>query len=101
MKFDLNDKGELAFTKEAAHTRNRILHADALGEASVQLLEQLLEVFDRYRVETHEELAVLLVGQRVSRERMVELALDGLDATEDATRTTIQIAQRAFLNAQL
>ena len=26
--FDKNDKGELAFTKEAAHSRSRILHAD-------------------------------------------------------------------------
>ncbi len=57
----------------------------SLGEAGVQLLEELLEVFDRYRIEICEEL-VLVVGQRVSRERMVELVLDGLDATEDAAR---------------
>lgn len=32
MKFDLNDDGSLAYTKEAAHSRSRILHAD--GDAT-------------------------------------------------------------------
>ena len=42
-KFDLNAKGELAFTKEAAHSKNRILHAD--GDATGRLLHLfLLEV---------------------------------------------------------
>jgi L-aspartate oxidase len=40
MKFDLNDKGELAFTKEAAHTRNRILHAD--GDATGRMMHIFL-----------------------------------------------------------
>jgi L-aspartate oxidase len=35
-KFDKNNKGQLAFTKEAAHSTNRILHAD--GDATGRLL---------------------------------------------------------------
>ena len=40
MKFDLNEKGELAFTKEAAHSRNRILHAD--GDATGRMMHIFL-----------------------------------------------------------
>ncbi len=40
MKFDLNDKGNLAYTKEAAHSRNRILHAD--GDATGRELHMFL-----------------------------------------------------------
>lgn len=40
MKFDLNEKGELAFTKEAAHSRNRILHAD--GDATGRMIHIFL-----------------------------------------------------------
>lgn len=40
MKFDLNDKGELAYTKEAAHSRNRILHAD--GDATGRMIHIFL-----------------------------------------------------------
>ena len=40
MKFDLNDKGELAYTKEAAHSRNRILHAD--GDATGRMMHIFL-----------------------------------------------------------
>ena len=39
-KFDLNEKGELAFTKEAAHSRSRILHAD--GDATGRMLHMFL-----------------------------------------------------------
>ena len=38
--FDLNAKGELAFTKEAAHSRSRILHAD--GDATGRMLHLFL-----------------------------------------------------------
>lgn len=38
--FDKNDKGELAFTKEAAHSRSRILHAD--GDATGRELHMFL-----------------------------------------------------------
>lgn len=39
-RFDKNDKGELAFTKEAAHSRSRILHAD--GDATGRMLHMFL-----------------------------------------------------------
>lgn len=40
LKFDLNAKGELAFTKEAAHSRSRILHAD--GDATGRMMHMFL-----------------------------------------------------------
>ncbi|KAB7884453.1 L-aspartate oxidase [Poseidonibacter ostreae] len=40
LKFDLNDKGELAYTKEAAHSRSRILHAD--GDATGRMIHVFL-----------------------------------------------------------
>jgi len=40
LEFDLNDKGELAYTKEAAHSRNRILHAD--GDATGRMIHVFL-----------------------------------------------------------
>ncbi|PLY05000.1 MAG: L-aspartate oxidase [Arcobacter sp.] len=40
LEFDLNDKGELAFTKEAAHSRSRILHAD--GDATGRMMHLFL-----------------------------------------------------------
>jgi len=39
-EFDLNDKGELAYTKEAAHSTSRILHAD--GDATGRMLHMFL-----------------------------------------------------------
>ena len=39
-QFDLNSKGELAFTKEAAHSNSRILHAD--GDATGRMLHMFL-----------------------------------------------------------
>jgi len=39
-EFDKNDAGELAFTKEAAHSRSRILHAD--GDATGRMLHIFL-----------------------------------------------------------
>ncbi|RXK08019.1 L-aspartate oxidase [Halarcobacter bivalviorum] len=40
LEFDLNDKGQLAFTKEAAHSRSRILHAD--GDATGRMVHLFL-----------------------------------------------------------
>ncbi len=40
IEFDLNDQGKLAFTKEAAHSRSRILHAD--GDATGRMLHVFL-----------------------------------------------------------
>jgi L-aspartate oxidase len=39
-EFDKNDKGELAYTKEAAHSTSRILHAD--GDATGRMLHMFL-----------------------------------------------------------
>lgn len=39
-EFDKNDSGQLAFTKEAAHSRSRILHAD--GDATGRMLHIFL-----------------------------------------------------------
>ena len=39
-EFDKNEKGELAYTKEAAHTTSRILHAD--GDATGRMLHLFL-----------------------------------------------------------
>lgn len=40
LQFDKNSKGELAFTKEAAHSRSRILHAD--GDATGRMIHLFL-----------------------------------------------------------
>ncbi len=40
LQFDLNDKGNLAYTKEAAHSRSRILHAD--GDATGRMIHLFL-----------------------------------------------------------
>ena len=40
LEFDLDDKGELCFTKEATHSRNRILHAD--GDATGRMMHLFL-----------------------------------------------------------
>lgn len=40
MQFDLNAKNELAYTKEAAHCRSRILHAD--GDATGKMIHEFL-----------------------------------------------------------
>jgi len=39
-EFDRNDKGELAYTKEAAHSNSRILHAD--GDATGRMMHMFL-----------------------------------------------------------
>ncbi|QDF29338.1 L-aspartate oxidase [Halarcobacter anaerophilus] len=51
LKFDLNAKGELAFTKEAAHSRSRILHAD--GDATGRMLHLFLMGKFPHRLETN------------------------------------------------
>ncbi len=40
LEFDLNNKGKLAYTKEAAHSRSRILHAD--GDATGRMIHLFL-----------------------------------------------------------
>jgi L-aspartate oxidase len=51
MQFDLNTKGELAFTKEAAHSRNRILHAD--GDATGRMIHLFLMGTCQHEIETN------------------------------------------------
>jgi len=40
MQFDKNEKGEVVYTKEAAHCRSRILHAD--GDATGKMIHEFL-----------------------------------------------------------
>ncbi len=50
--FDRNDKGELDFTKEAAHSTNRILHAlgDATGHEVERALVEKLKTYKNYEM---------------------------------------------------
>ena len=59
MKFDLNDKGELAFTKEAAHSRNRILHAD--GDATGRMMHIFLLEHCPHEIVTQSVVCDLLI----------------------------------------
>ena len=51
LEFDLNAKGELAFTKEAAHSRSRILHAD--GDATGRMMHLFLLEECNHELETN------------------------------------------------
>ena len=51
LEFDLNPKGELAFTKEAAHSRSRILHAD--GDATGRMMHLFLLKECNHELETN------------------------------------------------
>lgn len=51
MHFDLNDAGKLAFTKEAAHSRSRILHAD--GDATGRMVHLFLMGKFPHKLETN------------------------------------------------
>lgn len=59
MKFDKNDKGELAFTKEAAHSRNRILHAD--GDATGRMMHIFLLELCKHQIVTQAVVCDLLI----------------------------------------
>lgn len=59
LKFDLNDKGLLAFTKEAAHSRNRILHAD--GDATGRMLHLFLLSVCNHEIKTNVVVNDLLI----------------------------------------
>ncbi len=50
--FDKNEKGELDFTKEAAHSTNRILHAlgDSTGHEVERTLVNKLKSYDNYEI---------------------------------------------------
>jgi L-aspartate oxidase len=59
MKFDLNDNGELAYTKEAAHSRNRILHAD--GDATGRIMHLFLLEHCEHEIITESVVCDLLI----------------------------------------
>ena len=59
MKFDLNDNGELAYTKEAAHSRNRILHAD--GDATGRMIHIFLLEHCQHEIVTQAVVCDLLI----------------------------------------
>ncbi len=59
MKFDLDEKGDLAFTKEAAHSRNRILHAD--GDATGRVMHLFLLEQCKHEIVTQAVVCDLLI----------------------------------------
>jgi L-aspartate oxidase len=59
MKFDLNENGELSFTKEAAHSRNRILHAD--GDATGRMMHIFLLEHCEHAIVTQAVVCDLLI----------------------------------------
>jgi len=63
LKFDLNAKKELAFTKEAAHSRSRILHAD--GDATGRMLHLFLMGKFPHKLETNCVVNDLLIQDNI------------------------------------
>lgn len=59
LEFDLNAKGELAFTKEAAHSRSRILHAD--GDATGRMMHLFLLTQCNHEIKTNVVVNDLLI----------------------------------------
>ena len=59
LKFDLNAKGKLAFTKEAAHSRSRILHAD--GDATGRMTHLFLIQQCKHEIVTNAVVNDLLI----------------------------------------
>ena len=59
MKFDLNNEGKLAYTKEAAHSRNRILHAD--GDATGRMIHIFLLEHCQHEIVTQAVVCDLLI----------------------------------------
>ncbi|MGB1227372.1 MAG: L-aspartate oxidase [Poseidonibacter sp.] len=63
LKFDLNAKGKLAFTKEAAHSRSRILHAD--GDATGRMIHVFLLGQCKHEVVTNAVVNDLLIEDNI------------------------------------
>ena len=59
MKFDKNEEGKLSFTKEAAHSRNRILHAD--GDATGRIMHLFLLEQCEHEIVTESVVCDLLI----------------------------------------
>lgn len=63
LQFDKNSKGELAFTKEAAHSRSRILHAD--GDATGRMIHLFLLQTCPHEIMTNAVVCDLLIENGV------------------------------------
>ncbi|MDX9796637.1 MAG: L-aspartate oxidase [Arcobacteraceae bacterium] len=63
LQFDKNAKGELAFTKEAAHCRSRILHAD--GDATGRMIHLFLLQVCPHEIMTNAVVCDLLIENGV------------------------------------
>ncbi|MGD9555244.1 MAG: L-aspartate oxidase [Arcobacteraceae bacterium] len=63
LQFDKNVKGELAFTKEAAHCRSRILHAD--GDATGRMIHLFLLQVCPHEIMTNAVVCDLLIENGV------------------------------------
>jgi len=59
LTFDKNAKGNLAYTKEAAHSRSRILHAD--GDATGRMIHMFLLENCQHHIETDTVVCDLLI----------------------------------------
>jgi len=62
-KFDLNDNGQIAYTKEAAHARARIVHAD--GDATGRILHMFLLETCSHEIVTDANIVDLLIQDGV------------------------------------
>lgn len=63
MKFDLDANGNLSYTKEAAHSRNRILHAD--GDATGRMMHIFLLEHCPHQIVTQAVVCDLLIQDNV------------------------------------
>lgn len=63
LQFDKNAKGELAFTKEAAHSRSRILHAD--GDATGRMIHMFLLQVCPHTIQTDAVVCDLLIQEGI------------------------------------
>lgn len=63
LEFDLNSKGQLAFTKEAAHSRSRILHAD--GDATGRMMHLFLLEQCNHEIRTNVVVNDLLIQDEI------------------------------------
>ena len=63
LKFDLNNENQLAFTKEAAHSKSRILHAD--GDATGRMMHLFLLKSVKHTIKTHVVVNDLLIQKDI------------------------------------
>ena len=63
LEFDLNEDKELCFTKEAAHSRSRILHAD--GDATGRMMHLFLIAQCQHEIQTNTVVNDLLIDDDI------------------------------------